>query len=75
MKTATISCSACKRREAFFHRPYSGQSLCKKCFTESIEAKVRATIAKYNMLEAITDEPAGATDELLAAPVAPEAVA
>jgi uncharacterized protein (TIGR00269 family) len=43
------ACSACKRREAFFFRPYSGERLCKKCFTESIEAKVRATIAKYKM--------------------------
>jgi uncharacterized protein (TIGR00269 family) len=45
---ATV-CTACKRREAFFHRPYSGESLCKRCFAESIEAKVRATIAKYGM--------------------------
>jgi uncharacterized protein (TIGR00269 family) len=50
MTTAATICSACKRREAFFHRPYSGQRLCKKCFTESIEAKVRSTIAKYDML-------------------------
>jgi len=42
-------CSACKRREALFHRPYSGERLCRKCFGESIEAKVRATIAKYGM--------------------------
>lgn len=42
-------CSACKRREPFYYRPYSGERLCKKCFSESIEAKVRATIAKYGM--------------------------
>ena len=42
-------CSACKRRDAFFFRPYSGERLCKKCFVESIEAKVRGTIGKYNM--------------------------
>jgi uncharacterized protein (TIGR00269 family) len=46
---ATVVCSACKRRDTFFFRPYSGESLCKKCFVESIEAKVRATIAKYQM--------------------------
>jgi len=46
---ATAVCSVCKRREAFFFRPYSGERLCKKCFAESIEAKVRATIAKYKM--------------------------
>jgi len=32
-------------------RPYSGERLCRKCFLESIEGKVRATIAKYQMLE------------------------
>jgi tRNA(Ile)-lysidine synthase TilS/MesJ len=42
-------CSACSRREAFFFRFYSGERLCRKCFTESIEAKVRATITKYRM--------------------------
>ena len=36
-------------RDAFFFRPYSGESLCRKCFVESIETKVRATIAKYRM--------------------------
>jgi uncharacterized protein (TIGR00269 family) len=45
----TAVCSVCKRRDAFFFRPYSGERLCKKCFVESIEAKVRATVAKYQM--------------------------
>jgi uncharacterized protein (TIGR00269 family) len=44
-------CSACNRREAFFFRPYSGERLCRKCFAESIEAKVRATITRYRMLQ------------------------
>jgi uncharacterized protein (TIGR00269 family) len=48
-KSTTAVCSVCKRRDAFFFRPYSGERLCKKCFIESIEAKVRATIAKYQM--------------------------
>jgi uncharacterized protein (TIGR00269 family) len=43
-------CSACKTREAFYFRQYSGERLCKKCFTQSIEAKVRATITRYKML-------------------------
>lgn len=47
--TATAVCTVCKRRGAFFFRPYSGEKLCKKCFVESIETKVRATIAKYQM--------------------------
>ena len=46
---AETLCSACKRRVAFFFRSYSGERLCKKCFTDSIEAKVRATIGKYSM--------------------------
>jgi uncharacterized protein (TIGR00269 family) len=47
---ASTDCTACKTREAFFHRQYSGETLCKKCFTLSIEAKVRGTIARYRML-------------------------
>jgi uncharacterized protein (TIGR00269 family) len=42
-------CSVCKRRDAFFFRPYSGERLCEKCFVESVEAKVQATIGKYQM--------------------------
>jgi len=48
---STVICNICERREAFFFRPYSGDKLCRKCFTMSIKNKVRATIAKYNMLE------------------------
>ncbi|MEM3730471.1 MAG: TIGR00269 family protein [Candidatus Bathyarchaeia archaeon] len=51
MSTTTLMCSVCKAREAFFFRPYSGEKLCKKCFVNSIEIKVRATIAKYKMFE------------------------
>jgi uncharacterized protein (TIGR00269 family) len=47
----THVCSVCKRNEAFFFRQYSGERLCKKCFTESIEAKVRSTITRYHMLK------------------------
>ena len=46
---AATVCAVCKRREAFFLRPYSGERLCEKCFVESVEAKVRGTIAKYGM--------------------------
>jgi len=42
-------CDVCKRREAFFLRPYAGVRLCRKCFIESVEDKTRATVAKYNM--------------------------
>ena len=49
MSSNAAVCSACKRRDVFFFRPYSGQRLCRKCFVESVESKVRATIAKYVM--------------------------
>jgi uncharacterized protein (TIGR00269 family) len=32
-------------------RHYSGERLCEKCFKDSIEGKVRATISKYKMFE------------------------
>jgi len=44
-------CTVCKTQESFFYRKYSGQKLCKKCFSKSIETKVRTTITKYHMLE------------------------
>jgi len=44
-----VKCSICKRREAFYVRRYSGERLCRKCFSESIENKVRAAISKYQM--------------------------
>jgi uncharacterized protein (TIGR00269 family) len=43
-------CNACKQKEPFFYRQYSGESLCKKCFARSIEDKVRQTITRYKML-------------------------
>ncbi|MDH5793489.1 MAG: TIGR00269 family protein [Candidatus Bathyarchaeota archaeon] len=51
MNANTAVCTVCKRREAFFFRPYSGEKLCRKCFAESIEEKVRGTIVKYGMFE------------------------
>jgi uncharacterized protein (TIGR00269 family) len=49
MNPPTQKCTVCKQRDQFFYRPYSGQRLCKKCFTETIEKKVRATITKHKM--------------------------
>ncbi|MEM1550445.1 MAG: TIGR00269 family protein [Candidatus Bathyarchaeia archaeon] len=53
MKTRMIpvKCTSCSIREAFYFRAYSGEKLCPKCFIESVENKVRATIAKYMMLK------------------------
>ncbi|MFW6111310.1 MAG: TIGR00269 family protein, partial [Thermoproteota archaeon] len=44
-------CTDCGKRKAFFFRPYSGEKLCRKCFSISIEKKVRATLSQYEMLE------------------------
>ncbi len=46
-----VVCTVCRRREAVFMRLYSGERLCRKCFLESIEDRVKATVAKYKMLE------------------------
>ena len=51
MSERAVVCTTCKTREAFFFRPYSGEKLCKRCFTKSVEEKVRATVAKYKMLK------------------------
>ncbi len=48
--TMLYKCTVCKRRDAIYVRPYSGEKLCTRCFCSSVENKVRATIAKYNML-------------------------
>jgi uncharacterized protein (TIGR00269 family) len=48
---STVPCTLCKRRDAVFMRPYSGEKLCVRCFTRSIEDKVRVTIAKYEMFK------------------------
>jgi len=46
-----VTCMFCKRRDAVYMRPYSGEKLCTKCFMGSIEDKVRATVAKYEMFQ------------------------
>jgi len=48
---STQLCTKCQTRPAFFYRQYSGERLCKRCFSASIEAKVRATITRYHMLK------------------------
>jgi uncharacterized protein (TIGR00269 family) len=48
---SSVYCTVCREQESFFYRKYSGQKLCRKCFGKSIEAKVRASITKYHMLE------------------------
>ncbi len=46
-----MACTSCKKGDAVYARPYSGERLCSKCFLSSIESKVRVTIAKYDMFE------------------------
>jgi len=45
------TCTLCNKKDAVYMRRYSGERLCKKCFKDSIEDKVRTTISKYKMLE------------------------
>jgi len=46
----SVKCSFCNR-EAVYFRPYSGEYLCKRCFSRSVVEKVKRTISKYEMLE------------------------
>lgn len=45
------SCTKCGNPNVIIKKPASGQALCKDCFIESIEKKVRQTIKKENFLE------------------------
>lgn len=42
-------CSKCSKNAVTF-RPYSGEYLCKSCFTKSIEVRVKRAIASHKML-------------------------
>lgn len=44
-------CSKCGSSQSVFHRAYSGEYLCRKCFLRSIEEKVAKAISKYSMIE------------------------
>ena len=43
-------CTLCGRNEAVFGRSYSGENLCGRCFSRTVEDRVRRTISKYEML-------------------------
>lgn len=47
----TQPCTRCHTNPSIYHRPYSGERLCKPCFTATIREKVRNTIARHKMLE------------------------
>jgi cytoplasmic tRNA 2-thiolation protein 1 len=46
-----VLCSKCGKAESVFHRSYSGEYLCKKCFMRSIEEKTAKTISKFSMVQ------------------------
>ena len=45
-----MSCTGCKKKDFVYHRKYSGEKYCKKCFCTSIEKKIARTISKHQML-------------------------
>jgi uncharacterized protein (TIGR00269 family) len=45
-----LRCSFC-RNVAVYKRPYEGAALCKRCFLEDIEEKIRRTVSRYGMLK------------------------
>ena len=44
-------CTICGLKPAVYHRPYSGETLCRSCFIQSIEDRVRRAIYRYEMFE------------------------
>src|SRR5690348_16281250 len=46
-----VLCSKCRKMESIYHRLYSGEHLCKKCFIRSIENKIAKTISKFSMIQ------------------------
>jgi len=45
-----LSCTGCKKKDFVYHRKYSGEKYCKKCFCTSIEKKIARTVSKHQML-------------------------
>ncbi len=46
-----MTCDICSKNPRFFRREYEGLSLCKNCFRDSVERKVRRTINEWKMFE------------------------
>lgn len=44
-------CSVCGSSEIIYHRKYSGEIFCRRCFLENIADRVRATISRYELLK------------------------
>ncbi|MCL7389280.1 MAG: TIGR00269 family protein [Thaumarchaeota archaeon] len=47
---ATV-CSVCGSSEVIYHRRYSGEIFCRRCFLKNIIERVRATISRYELLK------------------------
>jgi uncharacterized protein (TIGR00269 family) len=45
-----VTCDRCDKKSVYY-REYSGESLCGKCFSRSLQEKVARTISKYSMLK------------------------
>jgi uncharacterized protein (TIGR00269 family) len=45
------TCSGCGSTQIYYRREHEGVDLCRKCFIDSIDTKVRRTITKRNMLK------------------------
>jgi uncharacterized protein (TIGR00269 family) len=48
MATGSTACSICQR-DAVYRRMYSGERLCRKCFTASVQRRVQRTITRQKM--------------------------
>jgi len=62
----TRRCTYCNA-QSVYHRQYSGEYLCSRCFTKSIHRKVAKTISKYSMIrhgETIAVAVSGGKDSL-----------
>jgi len=46
-----MQCTLCSNTEVIYKREYSGEYLCKECFSNSIVTKVAKTISKYSMIK------------------------
>ena len=45
------TCNKCNKNSSVYFREYSGERLCKRCFLDSIERKVKRTINKFSMIK------------------------
>ncbi len=48
---SSLVCTKCRREASIYHRPYSGERLCVKCFKASTIERVQKTINIHDMLK------------------------